>query len=99
DGGANGDSGGRAVLGNGAFGDVDVNVQGAVEIFFEAEGGGARADIAHGGLRGFLHDFAELAGGGQAAFAFHDGGFDSENGASDFGPGEAGHEADFILFF
>ena len=32
---------------------------------------GARADVAHGRLRRFLHHVAQLAGDGQLAFAFH----------------------------
>src|SRR5260221_10254358 len=94
---ADGDPGGGAVLGNGSFRHVHVDIERAVEIFFEAECGGARANVAHGGLRRFLHDFAELASGCQAAFAFHRGGFDGEYGTADFRPRETGGEADFIL--
>src|SRR5262249_42653213 len=79
------DAGGGAVLGDSAFGHVHVNIEGAVEILVEAESGGARTHVAHGGLRGFLHHFTELAGGRQATLAFHGGGFDGKYGAADFG--------------
>src|SRR5579862_5399299 len=97
DGGADGDARGRAVLGNGAFGDMHVNINVAVEILGQAELVGARAHVAHGGLRGFLHDVAKFASEDGAAFAFHDGGFDGEDGTADFGPGEAGGQADFVV--
>src|ERR1700686_101493 len=97
DGVADGDAGGRAVLGDGAFGNVYVNIDVAVEILGQAEGVGTRADVAHGGLRGFLHDVAEFSGQGEAAFAFHQGGFGGEHRAADFGPGGAGGEADFVV--
>src|SRR5580692_11119579 len=99
DGVANGDAGGRAVLGDSALGDVHVNVDVAVEILGQAEGVRARADVGHGGLCGFLHDVAEFAGQVEAALALHEGGFGGENGAADFGPGQASGEADFIVLF
>ena len=99
DGGADGDAGGGAVFGDGAFGHVHVNVDVAIEIFGQAEVRGARPNIGHGGLRGFLHDVAEFSGESEAAFAFHERGFGDENGAADFGPREAGGEADFVLLF
>src|SRR6266481_4818307 len=62
DGIANGDAGGGAILWDGAFGDVHVDIDVAVEILGEAEGVGTRANEAHGGLRGLLHDVAEFSG-------------------------------------
>ena len=67
--GGQGDAGGGAVLGDGAFGDVDVDVEVAVEVAGEAEVLGAGADVGERGLRGLLHDVAELAGEGELAFA------------------------------
>src|SRR5580658_1069459 len=95
--GADGDAGGRAVLGDSAFGDVHVNVESAIEIAGETQLRGARTNVAHRGLRGFLHHVAEFAGERQAAFAFHQRGFGGEYGAADFGPGEAGGKADFVV--
>src|SRR5262249_11686590 len=66
------DACGGAVLGDGTFGDVDVDVDVAVEVAGQAEVRGAAADIGEGGLRRFLHDFAELAGGRELAFAVKD---------------------------
>ena len=57
----------------------------------------ARADVAHGGLRRFLHHFAQLAGDGELAFAFHQGAFGGEDLAADFGPGQPHGGADFVL--
>src|SRR5208282_3980509 len=99
DGIADGDTRGGAVLGDGAFGDVHVDINGAVEILRQTQSGGARAHIAHRGLRRFLHDFTEFPGGCQASLAFHGGGFNGEHGAADFGPGEAGGQTNFVLLF
>src|SRR5260370_6415642 len=62
DGRADGDAGGRTVLGDGAFRYVYVNVDVAVEILGQAEQVGARTDVAHRRLRGLLHHVTELAG-------------------------------------
>src|SRR5258708_21509709 len=59
DGGADGDAGGRAALGDGAFGDGHVDIDVAIEILGQAESVRARANVAHRGLRGFLHYVAE----------------------------------------
>src|SRR5262249_37925031 len=96
---ANGDTCGRAVLGNSAFRDVHVDVDVAVEILGQAELRGAGAHVAHSGLRGFLHDIAQFAGQDSASFTFHDRGFDSEHGAANFGPGQAGGQADLVVLF
>src|ERR1700722_2929316 len=55
DGSAKSDSGRRAVLGDGAFWYVDVNVHIAIKVMREAQASGARSDVTHGGLRGLLH--------------------------------------------
>ena len=72
DAGRDGDAGRRAVLRNRALGNVQVNVQVAVEIARQSELMRARADVAHGRLRRFLHHVAQFAGDGQLAAAFHD---------------------------
>ena len=59
---------GRAVLGDRAFGHVHVNIDVAVEVFGRPKMR-TRANVGHGRLGGFLHDVAELAGEGEAAFA------------------------------
>src|SRR5258707_5132102 len=99
DGVADGDAGGGTVLGDGAFGDVHVNIDVAVEILGQAEIVRTRANVAHGGLRGFLHDVAKFTGEREAAFAFHQGGFGGEDGTANFGPGETGGQADFVVLF
>src|SRR5258708_11790151 len=70
DGRADGDAGGGTVLRDGAFGNVHVNIESAVEISWQAELRGARARVTHGRLRGFLHDVAERSGNGQVALPF-----------------------------
>src|SRR5258706_2110887 len=99
DGVADGDAGGRAVFRDGAFRNVHVDIDIAVEIFRQAEGVRPRTNVAHGGLRGFLHHVSELAGECQAALAFHQCRFCGEYGAADFGPREAGGEANFVVLF
>ncbi len=58
---------------------------------------GPGADVAHGRLRRFLHHLAQFAGDGQLALAFHQGAFHGEDLAADFGPGQTGGRADFVL--
>src|ERR1700722_3334343 len=99
DGSAEGDARRGAVLGDGAFGDVHVDVEMAVEIFRQAEKMGARTHITHARLRGFLHHVAELAGQGEAALALHEHGFGGEHLAANFRPSQIGGEADFVFLF
>src|ERR1039458_4163823 len=77
-GGGQSDAGRRTVLGDGALGNVDMHVEVAVKIARQTERGGTRADVAHGGLRGFLHYLAQFAGDGEFAFAFHQRAFGGE---------------------
>src|SRR5262249_40883742 len=91
--------GGWTVLGNRTFRNVQMDVNVAIEILRKSERCGARANVAHRGLRGFLHHFAELARWREAAFAFHDCSFGDEHGAADFGPGEGGRQTDFVVLF
>ncbi len=97
DGRADGDAGGRSVLGDGAFRNMHVNVDRAVEIPGQAEQIGARPDVTHRRLRGLLHHVSELAGERKAALAFHKCGFRSQHGASHFGPRQAGGQANFVV--
>ena len=87
----------RTVLGDRAFGHVHVNIDMAIEILRQAEQVAARAHVAHAGLRRFLHHVAQFAGEREPAFALHQRGFGGEHLAADFGPGQAGGEADFVL--
>src|ERR1700741_1272967 len=57
----------------------------------------ARAHVAHPGLRGFLHYVTELASEREAALALHERRFGGKHFTADFGPGEAGGEADFVF--
>ena len=88
----------RAIFRNGAFGNVHVQIEVAVEVAAQAEALRARAYIRHRSLRGFLHDVAEFAGQRQLAFAVDDAGFGAENGAADFCPCQARDQSDFGLF-
>ena len=45
-----------------------------------------------------MHHVAQFAGGGELSFAIHNGDFGVEDGAADFSPGQAVHQADFALF-
>ena len=67
--------------------------------FGDAELLGARAHVAHRRLRRLLHHVAELAGERQPAAAGHERRFGDENLAADFGPRQAGGDADFVLLF
>ena len=49
-------------------------------------------------MRRFLHHVAQFAGQRQLALAVDHGGFRAQNGAADFGPGQARDQADFALF-
>ena len=57
----------------------------------------ARTEIAHGRMRRFLHDVAELTGRAQFTAAFHGRRFGRQDLAADFGPRQAGNSADLIL--
>src|ERR1700682_2227003 len=96
DGSANGDAGGRTVLGNGAFRNVDVNIERTVEIFGQTDLPGAGAHVTHGRLRRLLHYVAKFAGEREPAFAFHQRGFGGEDAATHFGPGKTHGQADFV---
>src|ERR1700747_1728788 len=87
------------VLWNGAFGDVHVNIEVAIEILRQTEEMAARAHIAHARLSGFLHYVAELSSEREAALALHERRFSGKHFTADFGPGEAGGEADFVFLF
>ena len=58
---------------------------------------GPRAHVAQRGLRRLLHHVAELAGERQLALAGHQRRFGDEHLAADFGPGQAGGDADLVL--
>src|SRR5262249_714500 len=53
----------------------------------------------HRGLRGFLHDLAELAGDLHAALAWDDAYFDLQHVAAGVGVSQAVGETDFVLLF
>src|ERR1700722_820226 len=64
---SDGNPGRWAILGDGSFGNVDVNINMAVEIAWQSKRGRAGAYITHGCLGGFLHNVTELSGKRQAA--------------------------------
>src|SRR6185437_11626927 len=74
-----GDARGGAVLGYGALGDVQVDVNVAIELTAEPKGLCATANVREGGLRRLLHDIAKLAGDGELAFSVEDSDLSGEN--------------------
>lgn len=101
EGGEKGDTGGGPVFGDGAFGDVDVDIE--AEFFGRVELLLVGAKIAHGGHGGLFHDIAEGAGeadSGLFAVGFGEEGFDGDDVAAVFAVDEAGGGADFgfLLF-
>ena len=89
-------AGAWAVLRRRARRHVNVDVEFCVIGQVDAQGLGLAAQITEGGLRAFLHDFAERTGEQQAAFAGHARGFDEQNFAADGRPGQAGGDAVFL---
>ncbi len=53
---------GGAVLRDGSFRHVHVDIEMAIEVVRQSQAGGARADVTHRGLRRFLHHVAQFAG-------------------------------------
>ena len=53
-----------------------MEVDGAVEVLFEADDGRVGADPGKRGLHRFLHDIADLAGHRESSLALHAIGFD-----------------------
>ncbi len=68
---ADGDAGGRTVLGDGSFGYVHVNIDGAVEIPGQAEQIRTRTHVTHRRLRGLLHHVAKFSREREPPLAFH----------------------------
>ena len=99
DGGTNGDARRRPVFRDGAFGNVHVDIQVAIEVMRQAEGPGARAHITHGRLGRFLHHVTELACEREPALAMHQSCLGGQYLAADFGPGQANGEADLVFLF
>jgi hypothetical protein len=62
-----------------AFGNVDVEVEVAIEVAGQAETVGSRPNVRHRRLRRFLHDVAKLAGQRQLAFAVNYAGFGAQD--------------------
>src|SRR6202035_3173642 len=96
--GANRDARRRAILRDSALGDVDVNIEMTIEIVWQAESGGARTHITHGGLGGFLHHVAEFTGERETALAMHQSRFGGQYLATHFSPSQTRGETDFVLF-
>src|SRR5438105_4535633 len=86
-----------AVLRDGAFGDVHVDVDLRVEVLGEAELLHLGPHIAQRRLRRFLHHIAELAGERQLALAGHERGFADEQLAAHLGPCQPRGHANLVL--
>ena len=79
---------------------MDVDLDALVEVFFQAQHLGARADVGHGGLGGLFHDVAKLSGQDQATVsALHLGDLDGDDVTADFGVDQARRRAHFVEFF
>ena len=98
-GGGHRDSGRRTILGNGAFRNVDVEIDFLIEVRGQIEQLRPRPNITHRRLRGFLHHIAELSGDLKLALARHLENFDREQIAASFSKGEPIHQADFGVLF
>src|SRR5262249_56704522 len=80
-----------------ALGHVDMDVLALEQRRLDAEIRGPRLDIAFRGLNGFAHHLAQLAGDDDLALARQGDGFDRQDLAADFGPGETGGDAHQVL--
>src|SRR5215218_783387 len=87
-GGRHRDAGARAILGDRARRHVQVDVVGLEEVL--GQPAGVRAHVRERGLRGLLHDLAELAGDRELAGAGHRARLDEQHVAADGRPGQAG---------
>ncbi len=86
----------RAILGDGARRDVDVQV--ALEALGrDAQGLGVRPGVGPGRAGGLLHHVAELAGEHQLALALHGRGLDEHDVAAGRGVVHAGRDADLVV--
>jgi len=74
-----------------------VNIEALEQIWFQLELVAARFDEGEGSLAALLHNFANLSGHLQAAFAFQHGNFDGHNFAAVLCPGEGGGNANIIF--
>ena len=92
-----GNTGRRAVLGNRALWNVNVQVALANEIEINAKPFGARLDAGQRSLRRFLHDVSKLAGQRHCAAALYQSRFDLEDFAAHLCPGKTGCQADFTF--
>ena len=95
--GAHRDAGRRPVLGDGALGQVHVDVGAAVEVAVQPQRRGARAHVADRRLRRLLHDVAELAGEHQLALARDDRDLGRQQIAAVHGDGQAVDQPDLVL--
>src|SRR5262249_8281199 len=99
-----GDASARSVLGDGAGGDMDVDVAPGENLVVNAERPRARLDEAQRRLGAFLHHLAELAGEDEPAGSGRARRLDEENVAAERRPGKPGGDAgnagahrDFVL--
>src|SRR5439155_2305604 len=90
------DSGGGTILGDGAFRDVDMNIQAAVEVGIQPEARRSGAHIAHRCLARLLHNVAQLSGEDQLALTGHDARLNVQDLSADLRPGQTGGQADFV---
>ena len=81
------------IFGDGALGEVDMQILLLEHLGVDLEGLASAADVAQRRLGAFLHDVAQLAREGEQALAGHLEGFDEQHIAADRGPGQTRHHA------
>ena len=86
-----------AVLGHGAFRNMDMDVILREEFRFNAVVFRNGPEIADTGYCGFLHHIAQVTGELEIAFSGHDIDFDLQNFAAHAGPGKAGNDTNLGL--
>src|SRR4051794_23340346 len=91
------DPGGRAVLGDRAGRDVDVEGLLLERLPSDPERRGVGPDPRQAGASRLAHDLAELAGEDEVLLALHAGDLDGDGVAADPGPHEPGRRADLVL--
>src|SRR5512140_207353 len=87
---------GWAILGDGAFRHMEVDVHALEDFHVDPQRGRTGLDVGERGLRRFLHDLAELACHLQRPLAFQNGHLDSHDLAAIFRPGQRLRNADLI---
>ncbi len=95
--GRHGNARGRAILGRRSFGHVDVDVALLEHLILDAQASRSRTHHRARRLDRLLHHVAQRTRAGDVALARHERGFDGQQVAAHFRPGEAGHLAHLVF--